>query len=168
MVEIVKLSQEEKDELEEIAKKLTEEEVKELIDMLFEKDNKSALQAILKLYYRSQYFDDVYSYFDTFIRLMNDDNSYKRSRGIFLISINAKWDKENKLNESIDEFLSHTEDEKSITSRQCIKSLENIIPYKKEFHEKIRDKLENINYNCYTDNMKDLIFRDVTQILELL
>ncbi len=40
-----------------------------------------------------------------------------------MIAYNAKWDKDNKIDEIIDKYLKHIQDVKSITARQCIKLL---------------------------------------------
>jgi hypothetical protein len=154
--------------LEECSKHLTKEEINHLMKVVInEKAGQVGLEALLKLYFRSDISDDLYPYIDTFIELLDSKDSVKRSRAIFMVSINAKWDKENKIDKNIDKFLSHVEDEKSIISRQCIKCLQNIIPYKRNLKEKIENKLRSINYNSYTENMKELLFEDVTEVLKL-
>ncbi|WP_312441038.1 hypothetical protein [Lacrimispora sp.] len=40
---------------------------------------------------------------------------------ITLIAANAKWDRDNRIDEIIDELLRHVMDEKPVTARQCIK-----------------------------------------------
>jgi hypothetical protein len=165
MVEILKLSEEEKEELTKQCIKVSKEELQNLVESLFQKNNKIALNSLLTLYYRSEYFSDVYDYFNRFVELINSENSYQRSRGIFLISINTKWDNDNKFDKIVNEFLSHIEDEKPITARQCIKSIENILPYKNNLKDIILKKLQNINYSKISDNMRNLIFNDVSYIL---
>lgn len=44
--------------------------------------------------------------------MIDSDNSYIRTRGLTLIACNAKWDKDNKIDEIIDEYLKHIEDVK--------------------------------------------------------
>ena len=68
----------------------------------------------------------------------------------------------------MDKFLEHIEDEKPITARQCIKSLENIIKYKKELIPVIKERLLKVNYLKYEDSMQSLIFKDVEKILNLI
>ena len=108
----------------------------------------------------------MYEYFDTLVEMSDNKNSNIRSRGIVLISSNAEWDIDNKINSIIDKFLEHIEDEKPITSRQCIKSLENIIKYKKELIPVIQKRLLEINYLKYEDSMQSLIFKDIEKILK--
>lgn len=62
--------------------------------------------------------------------MIENSNSDIRTRGTVLISVNAKWDTENKIDEIIDNYLKHSLDEKPITARQCIKALLSIATYK--------------------------------------
>ena len=61
-----------------------------------------------------------------------------------MIAYNAKWDIENKVNNIIDEWLKHIEDEKPITARQCIKDVVMIAKYKPELIDVILEALENM------------------------
>ena len=124
-----------------------------------------SLKELEKISYTS---DEVYEYFDKFVEMLDNKNSYIRTRGIVLISSNAKWDIDNKINSIINKFLEHIEDEKPITARQCIKSLENIIKYKKELIPVIKERLLKLNYLKYEDSMQSLIFKDVEKILNLI
>lgn len=92
--------------------------------------------------------------------MMNDiSNSYIRTRGLRLLAYNSKWDKEGKLNLIIDDYLDHIEDEKPITSRQCIKDTVIIARYKPELVEVILEALEKINI-VYEASMQNLIYND--------
>ena len=63
-------------------------------------------------------------FFDKFVDMMNNKtNSFIRTRGLRLIAYHAKWDNENKINSIIEQWLSHIEDEKPITARQCIQDV---------------------------------------------
>ena len=142
--------------------------MEELIQNLYNPDNKIAYNTLIELEKLSEKSSHVYEYFDTFVEMLDNENSYIRTRGILLISSNAKWDSDNKINKIIDKFLLHIEDDKPITSRQCIKSLENIIEYKKELIPVIKKRLSEINYLKYADSMQSLIFKDVEKILEII
>jgi hypothetical protein len=108
------------------------ENVTELIERLYSKDEKAAYEALQFLETESEKSNTVYKFFDRFVELIEDGNSYRRTRGLILIAANAKWDTEYKIDEIIDEYLKHILDEKPITSRQCIKVLPNIAKYKPE------------------------------------
>lgn len=142
------------------------ESICELIENLFSNDNKLAYESLKLLLSESERSDCVYRYFDRFVCMIQNENSYIRSRGIALISTNAKWDKENKIDLIIDDYLKHIMDEKPITSRQCIKSLPNIARYKPKLIRPIRKALIEANIGAYPDSMQSLIHGDIVSALK--
>ena len=142
--------------------------MEDLIENLYNLDNTIAYSCLKELEKISYSSNEVYKYFDKFVEMLDNKSSYIRTRGIVLISSNAKWDIDNKINLIINKFLEHIEDEKTITSRQCIKSLENIIKYKNELIPIIKNKLLRLNYLKYEESMQSLIFKDVEKILDLI
>jgi hypothetical protein len=143
-------------------------EIENLVEQLFLSDTKIAYAALKALTSESELSNKVYKHFDTFAKMLNDENSYIRTRGLLLIASNVKWDKENKFNKIVKKFLEHIEDEKPITSRQCIQSLKNVIGYKKELLPIIKEKLCKIDYEALPDTMKNLIFKDADGILKMI
>ena len=108
----------------------------------------------------------VYKFFDRFAELIEDSNSYRRTRGLILIAANAKWDTEYKIDEIIDEYLKHILDEKSITSRQCIKVLPNIAKYKPELVDCIIEALRKADTEIYKNSMQPLVYKDIMSALK--
>lgn len=142
------------------------ENITELIEKLYSKDDKAAYKALQLLEAESEKSNDVYKFFDRFVELIEDSNSYRRTRGIILIAVNAKWDTENKIDEIIDEYLKHILDEKPITSRQCIKVLPNIAIYKPELVECITEALRKADTKIYKDSMQHLVYKDIISSLK--
>ncbi|AGF57219.1 hypothetical protein B0P06_004488 [Clostridium saccharoperbutylacetonicum] len=142
------------------------ENITELIEKLYSKDDKAAYKALQLLEAESEKSNDVYKFFDRFVELIEDSNSYRRTRGIILIAVNAKWDTENKIDEIIDEYLKHILDEKPITSRQCIKVLPNIAKYKPELVEYITEALRKADTKIYKDSMQALVYKDIISALK--
>lgn len=138
----------------------------ELIERLCSKDNKAAYQALQMLETESEKSNDVYKFFDRFVEMIEDKNSYIRNRGIALISVNAKWDTENKIDKIIDSYLKHILDEKPITARQCIKALPNIAKYKPNSDECIREALMKADVAIYDDSMQTLLHKDISSSLK--
>jgi len=141
------------------------ESITELIENLFSKDNKVAYQALQMLQTESEKSNAVYKFFDRFAEMIENNNSYIRSRGIILISANAKWDTENKINKIIEDYLKHILDEKPITARQCIKSLPNIAKYKSNLVEHIKETLLKADVTIYSDSMQALVYKDISSTL---
>ena len=140
--------------------------VPELITGLFDKNDKAAYKCLQELEKTSLLNNSVYQFFETFADMLNSNNSYIRTRGLLLISANAKWDEDNKIDEIIDKYLEHIADEKPITARQCIKALPNIAKYKPDLTDVISTALKNANPGLYADSMHSLISSDIRKALQ--
>ena len=133
--------------------------------LLFDKNNNIAYKALQELQKESEKSDKVYCYMDQLADMMDSDNSYIRTRGLTLIAYNAKWDKDNKIDEVIDEYLKHIEDIKPITARQCIKLLSMIAKNKPELKDDIVSALQKADISAYADSMQSLVYKDIQNSL---
>jgi len=140
----------------------------ELVSELHLKDPNAAYSALKKLVEESKENKEVYDFFDKYAQMIDNKNSYIRTRGLLLISASAKWDSDNKINEIIDKYLEHVTDEKPITARQCIQALPNIIKFKPELKEKISQVLQNADVSKYKESMAPLVIKDINSVLELI
>lgn len=143
-------------------------EIKELVNGLRNKDNTKAYECLKQLESESSSSDAVYPYFDHFAEMLGDVNSYIRTRGLLLIAANAKWDKDNKIDEIIDEYLKHIMDDKPITSRQCIKALPAIAQYKPDLKNSIVMALQKANPQIYKSSMQPLVYKDIQDALQII
>ena len=133
--------------------------------LLFDKNNNIAYNALEELQKESEKTDRVYPYLDRLNDMLDSDNSYIRTRGLTLIAYNAKWDKNNKIDEIIDEYLKHIEDVKPITARQCIKLLPMIAKNKPELKCDIVFALQKADISIYADSMQSLVCKDIQNSL---
>ena len=133
--------------------------------LLFDKNNNIAYNALEELQKESEKTDRVYPYLDRLNDMLDSDNSYIRTRGLTLIAYNAKWDKNNKIDEIIDEYLKHIEDVKPITARQCIKLLPMIAKNKPELKCDIVSALQKADISIYADSMQSLVCKDIQNSL---
>ena len=168
MISIERLLSIEKNDMSEVSKTISSDVLQQLIDWLSEKDDKIRYQSFLLLQSRSIDFDDVYAFWDEFYKKLKSDNSYQRSIGLMLIAENVRWDKENKFEKIVDEYSLHFNDDKPITVRQCIQSLQKIIPYKKQLHFTIADKIMAIDILSIKETMRKLVLLDVLEILTMI
>lgn len=143
-------------------------ELDNMIRKLEDKDDKVAYSNLLELEKFTEQSDAIYEYFDIFLEMLDNEKSFIRVRGFRLICKNAKWDKYNKIDDSIDKILQELNDEKPTSVRQCLKAIEEIIMYKPNLKYTIKEKLLKINYLNYKDSMQSLIFKDVEKILMLI
>lgn len=140
--------------------------IQELVGGLRNKDDKFAYQCLKQLEAISADSDAVFPYFDTFAEMLDDLNSYVRTRGLVLIAANAKWDKDYKIDEVIDNYLKHVMDDKPITARQCIKALPTIARYKPELTDCICNALRKANPQIYKSSMQSLVYNDIQGTLK--
>lgn len=141
------------------------ESIETIFERLFDKNNSTAYAALQALQKESKRSDKVYPYMDKLFDMLNSDNSYTRTRGLTLIACNSKWDRDNKIDEIIDEYLKHITDVKPITARQCIKLLPMIAKQKPELRNDIVTALKKANISGYADSMRQLIYKDIQKAI---
>ena len=139
--------------------------VEENFALLFDKNNSTAYKALQALQKECEESDKIYCYMDKLADMIDSDNSYIRTRGLILIAYNAKWDRDNKIDEIIDEYLKHIEDVKPITARQCIKLLPLIAKNKPELKSDIVSALKKADISIYADSMQPLVCKDIQNSL---
>lgn len=154
-----------KENIPEAAKALSADDLPRLVTLLNEQDDILRYPALLLLKCRSQSADDVYPFFDVFASKLKSDNSYQRSIGLMLMAENARWDRQGKLDAAINDFLRCVDDEKSITARQCIQALGQVVPYKKNLLGCIAQTLMQVDINALKPTMKKLILMDILHVL---
>ena len=140
----------------------------ELVSGLLDNNDKAAYKCLKELMSVSEQDNRVYQYFDTIADMINSENSYVRTRGLLLISANAKWDIDYKIDEIIDSYLQHIMDVKPITARQCIKALPNIAKYKPDLAADIVSALHKANPQRYADSMQSLVYGDIRTAIKMI
>jgi len=168
MITIEKLMSIEKDDLPEASKAIDISDLPQIVEWLSEKDDKIRYQALQLLQYRSRYSNDVYPFWDIFRLKLKSDNSYQRSIGVMLMAENAEWDLDNRMDDSLDEYLEVLHDEKPVTIRQCIQSLGKIVPYKPDLNKKIAAALMAVNLDKIKETMRKSILLDILNVLAII
>ncbi len=105
----------------------------------------------------------VYEVWDDLLLRLDDDNSYQRSIAIMVLCNLAKSDFQHRLDNSLDRLLAHTQDNKFITSRQCIQSIWKVALTGGKTGEKVIGHLERQFVDCVKDNHYNLIRQDIIQ-----
>lgn len=165
MITIESLMSISKSDLQEASKALNKEDIPQLIEWLTSKDDGIRYQAFLLLQNRSLFFADIYPYWNTFRNKLKSDNSYQRSIGLMLIADNAKWDTENRMEDTIDEYLTLLNDEKPITIRQCIQALVKIVSAKPGLNNRIASRLVSFDLMAVKETMRKSILLDILNVL---
>lgn len=139
--------------------------IAETFELLLDKNNNVAYKALQLLQKESEERNCVYPYMHRLSDMLDSENSYIRTRGLTLLAYNAKWDKDNKIDEIIDKYLKHITDIKPITARQCIKLLPIIAEYKPELKNDILSALHKANISIYGDSMQSLVHKYIQKVL---
>ena len=138
--------------------------IAETFELLLDKNNNVAYKALQLLQKESEERNCVYPYMHRLSDMLDSENSYIRTRGLTLLAYNAKWDKDNKIDEIIDKYLKHITDIKPITA--CIKLLPIIAEYKPELKNDILSALHKANISIYGDSMQSLVHKDIRKALK--
>lgn len=129
--------------------------IAETFELLFDKNNRIAYKALQELQQESEETDRVYPFMDRLIDMLNNDNSYIRTRGLTMLACNARWDKDKIINEVIDKYLEHITDVKPIIAK-----------YKPELKNDILSALNKADLSVYDDSMQSLIYKDIQKALK--
>lgn len=140
--------------------------MKEKIKKLYNEDNNSAYKTLLELETITTESNELYNYFNEFLKMLNNEKTFIRVRGFRLICSLAKWDNENKINKNIDIILKELEDEKGTSVRQCLEKLNLILVHKIELTDIIENKVRNLELSKYKESMQFLIKKDIDYILK--
>ena len=143
-------------------------DIRDLVNGLTDKNDENAYKCRQKLQLLSEQNNEVYKYFDEFADMLDNDKSYIRTRGFILISANARWDIDCRIDEIIDKYLKRINDIKPITARQCIQALPNLAKHKPELKEDIIKALNKVDVSIYADSMQSVVYKDVRDSLKLI
>ena len=98
--------------------------------------------------------------------MIKSDKYVLRVRGFRLFCRQARWDKDYILDENIDEALLILKDEKPTAVRQALAALAEIVAYKPELRETVKEAVSDLNYMKYKETMHSLIAKDIQDVLD--
>ena len=136
--------------------------VKDTIDNLDSSDDKirlTALETILKI--TDDKVDWVYDVWDDLIAKLDHENSYQRTIAILVLCNLAKSDSENRIEGSLQGILSHTRDDKFVTSRKCIQNVWKLAVANTHTRKIVVDHLEKQFTDCTEGKHYNLICQDI-------
>ncbi len=150
------------------AEALNPKDIPYLIGLLDEKNNDIRYAAFLTLKARSIAHDDVYPLWDTLAKKLHHENSYQRSIGVMLLSENVRWDTENRLDSILGQYMACFRDEKFITARQAIQSLQSWLSQRPDMYPVVLCELTSIPVEELPPTQRKLILLDILEVLLLM
>ena len=123
----------------------------------------TALQAVLKA--TDFQVDWAYEVWNELVSMLNHENSYHRSIAVKVLCNLAKSDSENRIEKEIGRLLQLTNDQKFVTSRQCIQSIWKVGVSNKPLRKKVIDHLAQQYVECVNGKHSNLIRQDIIQSL---
>lgn len=135
------------------------------IKLLYDKNQNEAYKELQMLEVICDNSDECYMYFEEFLDMLRSESFYIKVRGIRLICKLAKWDHDNKIDNSINEILTVLDDKRPIAVRQSLSALEELVENKKGLRKVIKEKLENLDTKKYKDSMQGLVEKDINHLI---
>ena len=140
---------------------LNKNDLPQIMGWLAEKDQKIRDRALLLLRNRSLQSDDIYPFWDVFREMLKNRDPERKGMGAVLIAANTRWDRENKIDDAIEDYLSCLNDRNQTVAQQCIQALHEIIPYKKHLRTTIADGLINIPLSSFEKTRQKSLLVDI-------
>jgi hypothetical protein len=104
----------------------------------------------------------IYDYWQICVDKLTSKNSFHRSIGLMLIANLTLSDSENKFEEIIDTYLDFFNDEKFITSRQCLQNVWRVAVNKEVYKQRVVSALKDAySKNIHLSRSENLIKQDI-------
>ena len=140
-------------------------DVEELMVLLTDKDKQQAYGALQALEQISEQSDVLYSYTRQFAAMVKSEQYMLRVRGFRLFCKQARWDKEEVIDETIVQVLTILQDEKPTAVRQALAALQEVVRYKPALWEPIGKAVGSVDVYRYKDSMRSLLEKDMQALL---
>ncbi|MGM0213975.1 hypothetical protein [Enterococcus sp. AZ109] len=138
----------------------------EINAVLTAKDTKESLQRFRQLEARCENSNEMYQYWHLYLAGLKGKTSCNRARSFKLLMKTVKWDQQQQLDQHLTTILTILEDEKSITVRQCIPYLKELLTLRPDLEPLVLDKLVQLKLDKYKESMQCLIKRDIQNLLK--
>ena len=137
----------------------------DIIERLRDKDEKTAYEFAKRIGIESAESDKYVDMIPAFSEMLDDKNSYVRTRAFMLICNQAKWADNGQIEVIFAQMKALLYDVKPTVVRQCLGALHEVILYRPEMIELIREAVNNIDLSIYKDSMSPLIKKDMDVLL---
>lgn len=140
----------------------------EIIKRLTYKDDKKAYEYAKEIGVESAKSDKYLDMIPDFASMLQDQNSYIRTRFFILICNQARWANDGQIKDVYKQMSPLLNDPKPTVVRQCLNALHEVALFRPEMCDDIKKSLSKIDLNIYKDSMVPLIKKDIDELLKVL
>lgn len=140
----------------------------DIVYRLKNKDEKAAYEYAKTIGVESAKSDKYLNYVPIFADMLEDDNSYVRTRAFMLICNQARWADDGQIEKVFLRMSNLLYDSKPTVVRQCLGALHEVILYKPELSNAINEAICKIDLSRYKDSMSPLIKKDIEALRALM
>ena len=142
--------------------------MEEILRKLTDKNNKTAYEFAKQLGVESSESDKYLAMIPRFAELLQDKNSYVRTRAFVLICNQARWADSGQIEAVFDKMILLLNDPKPTVVRQCLEALHEVVLFRPELSDEIETVLDEMDLSKYKDSMLPLIEKDIEALRNLL
>ena len=142
--------------------------MEEILRKLTDKNNKNAYEFAKQLGAESSKSDKYLAMIPRFVELLQDKNSYVRTRAFVLICNQARWAGSGQIKAVFDKMIPLLNDPKPTVVRQCLDALHEVVLFRPELSDEIGTALLEMDLSKYKDSMLPLIGKDIEALRKLL
>ena len=139
--------------------------MKEIIKKLIDKDDKQAYEYAKKIGIESAKSNKYVDMIPDFASMLQDKNSYIRTRFFILICNQARWADDKQIEKVYELMRPLLNDPKPTVVRQCLNALHEVVLFRPEMCEVIKNTILKIDLSIYKDNMILLIKKDIDELM---
>ena len=142
--------------------------MEDILRKLTDRNEKASYELAKHIGAESAQSDKYLKMIPMFAELLQDKNSYVRTRAFFLICNQARWANNGQIETILEKMLLLLNDPKPTVVRQCLGALHEVILFRPELSDIIEHAVEEINLSKYKDSMRPLIEKDIAELQKLL
>ena len=138
----------------------------EIIQRLIDKDDKQAYEYAKKISIESAKINKYVDMIPDFASMLQDKNSFIRTRFFILICDQARWASNNQIENVFDQMKPLLNDPKPTVVRQCLNALHEVVLFRPEMCDVIKNTISSIDLSIYKDSMASLIKKDIDELMK--
>ena len=140
---------------------------KEIIKRLTDKDDKQAYEYAKKIGIESAKTDNYLDMIPEFASMLQDKISFVRTRLFILICNQARWADDEQIENVYKQMEPLLYDPKPTVVRQCLNALHEVVLFRPNMCDDIKETISKIDLSIYKDSMAPLIRKDIDELMKI-